>query len=150
MEMDAGPSTDTRVIVPTEMLDSQTVTLLQEGEEGQAAITPTSRAATPAANQDAATQYMPWEEGYRGPPSLARLAATLRAGPLENDELERVAGGQVSTALITLPTGEVEVVQTVRTRYAVKGERRCDGCGQRRPAASEEDPGLGGSGSGAV
>ena len=96
------------------------------------------------------TQYMPWEEGYRGPPSLARLAVSLRAGPLENDELEKVAGGQVSTALITLPTGEVEVVQTVRTRYAVKGERQCGGCGQRRPTTPGEDPGPSSGGGGIV
>ena len=34
VEVDAGPSSDTRVIVPQVMLDSQTVTLLREGEEG--------------------------------------------------------------------------------------------------------------------
>ena len=107
-------------------------------------------AATATVEEDTTKQYMPWEEEYRGPPALARLATSLRAGPLESDELEKVAGGQVSTALITLDTGEVEVVQTIRTRYAVKGDRRCGRCGQRRPVAPEAGPGPGASGSGSV
>ena len=79
---------------------------------------------------------LPWLPNYDGPEELTKLADRLIPPPTLQAQLVIVPGGATTTSIQTLPTGEVDIVRVVRTRYATECKGgACMGCGRPWPRA---------------
>ena len=140
-----GRKESTRVEVPEGRYADETteeeggvtlVTTEPRGLKPQTSAPPRIQTFEPVGPEREAGGILPWLPNYDGPEELAEMAERLIPPPTLQAQLVAVPGGATTTSIQTLPTGEVDIVRVVRTRYATANRGgACMGCGRPWPRA---------------